>query len=223
MSLVIVDSKPQPDLPLTLDRLPIEIQRNIYAHLLKAECVRQPPQQVISQYMITKYHFETAISMANKRIHHIAHAMLYQQNNFIVVTCTSKIFHAIDESGVPLLARNNGIVARFNKHVMRLHLVNPWGLLRESKPKVRAAFILLQNDLPDFVRLVQYPRAVSVYDCNLRINIEKTVAGPPNLQVQRLLLEPLRHLTNFNKSVKLSSEVEASYARDVLKDMTSQI
>lgn len=61
----------------------IELRRNIYEELLKAENVRQAPDQD----MICQYHFETAILGVNKKIHNEAWSILYRDNHFVTVSC----------------------------------------------------------------------------------------------------------------------------------------
>ncbi|KAL8758143.1 MAG: hypothetical protein Q9184_004011 [Pyrenodesmia sp. 2 TL-2023] len=110
-------------MPLTLDRLPVEIQRNIYINLLKADYVRQPPDQ----YLVRNYRFYTAITSVNKRVHAIARSILYKENSFIVVSCDWEAFlTTMTNHEVAVVSATRDHVARFKNHVMRLHILFPW-------------------------------------------------------------------------------------------------
>lgn len=67
----------------TFEKLPVEIRRKIYDELLKADRVREPPDQ----FLVCDYHFKTAILGVNKQIYREAHETLYHDNCFIVVSC----------------------------------------------------------------------------------------------------------------------------------------
>lgn len=60
------------------EKLPLEIRRNVYAKLLKAENVRQDPNYLL----VRKYKFKTAILGVNRAIHREAYEVLYHDNHW---------------------------------------------------------------------------------------------------------------------------------------------
>lgn len=75
----------------TFEKLPVEIRRKIYDNLLKANRVRQPPDQ----YLVCNYHFQTAVLGVNKQIYREAHDTLYKDNRFIVVSCNWELISKV--------------------------------------------------------------------------------------------------------------------------------
>ncbi|KAL8926001.1 MAG: hypothetical protein Q9208_003142 [Pyrenodesmia sp. 3 TL-2023] len=207
---------------LTLDRLPVEIQRNIYANLLTAEEVRQPPDRC----MIHSYAFQTAILRANKRIHDIAYPMLYGENHFAVVSGNwSGVLESLKHHAVAIITSTPNIVARFTKHVLRLHISYPYTDCHHGAAKpndVRESFIILHRELPHFVRLLQVldmrlTGGTSAY--KLKFRIEGKGAGAAGLRVQKSVLEPFRQLTSGYQTVKILGDIDAAYAQGLLHDM----
>lgn len=65
----------------TFEKLPKEIRRKICEHLLKAENVRDPPDDEL----VCHYKFETSILAVSKHIHQDTWPMLYRENQFVTV------------------------------------------------------------------------------------------------------------------------------------------
>ncbi|KAL8752104.1 MAG: hypothetical protein Q9184_005843, partial [Pyrenodesmia sp. 2 TL-2023] len=207
---------------LTLDRLPIEIQRNIYANLLSSEEVRQPPDQC----MIRSYAFQTAILRANKRIHDIAYPMLYRENHFAVVSGNwSGFIVSMRHYGVAIVTAMPTIVARFTEHVMRLHISYPTTDCRnrDAVPNdVRESFIILHQELPHLVRLIQILDLTwtgGSYAYKLEFRLERSRAGAAGLRHQKLVFEPFRLLASAYQTVKFLGDVDTTYAQGLLHDM----
>lgn len=221
-------TKMQSRVPLTLDKVPTEIQRKIYINLLKADHVRQPPDE----YLVRSYHFHTAILSANKRIYQIAHPILYQENHFIVVSCSWEVVcETMTNHEVATVSAKRDLVARFKKHVMRLHVAFSWAYHKgehgnKSKSAVLKSFIILQDDLHKFIRLLHIlglsnGGTTSAY--NLTLRIEEPTTGAPDERVQKLLLEPFRQLTCLSQNVKIFGCVDTEYTQNLLSDMMFQI
>lgn len=97
--------------PSAMEKLPLELRRQIYHELLKAENVRQPP----NKHLVRDYRFETAILRVNKRLHGEAYDVLYGGNTFVVVSCNwAMITTILTEHQVATLARSSPkLVANF--------------------------------------------------------------------------------------------------------------
>ncbi|KAL8907166.1 MAG: hypothetical protein Q9207_001588 [Kuettlingeria erythrocarpa] len=210
--------------PLTLDLLPVEIQRNIYASLLKADCVRQPPDQ----HLVRHYRFHTDIMSVNKRVHEIAHSVLYKENSFIVVSCNWEEFlTSMTNHEVAIVSSDRNHVARFKNHAMRLHIVFPWDYgfgehVNTAKSGVLESFVIVQEELPKFVRLLLILSLVNsggMSPCKITFRIEQPSAGAPDQRVQESLLEPFRRLTSLCHSVKILGPVDKAYALGLQEDM----
>ncbi|KAL8994244.1 MAG: hypothetical protein Q9188_007120 [Gyalolechia gomerana] len=210
--------------PLTLDKLPTELQQAIYVNLLKADCVRQPP----NQYLFRPYKFRTAILLVSKRIHYIAHDVLYKGNRFIVVTSDWEMIPgALIMYQVAFVPAKRHLVTSFEQHVMRLHLAFASKNFRyKHNNKARSAvlqiFIMPQNELPSLIRMLHmldlcYGGMVCPFDITLRV--EKSVPRTSDLHFQKKLLEPFRRLTSPSLNVKILGCVDAGYAQGLLDDM----
>ncbi|KAI4205612.1 MAG: hypothetical protein LQ346_001396 [Caloplaca aetnensis] len=210
--------------PLTLDVLPVEIQRNIYASLLKADCVRQPPDQ----YLVRHYRFHTDIMSVNKRIHYIARSVLYKENSFIVVSCNwETFFTTMTNHEVAVVSSDRNHVARFRNHAMRLHIVFPWAYIcgehgNKEKSGVLESFVIVQEELSKFVRLLLILSLVNtggMSPCKLTFRIEEPSTGALDQHVQKSLMEPFRRLTSLCHSVKILGPVDKAYALGLQEDM----
>ncbi|KAL8825682.1 MAG: hypothetical protein Q9170_007701 [Blastenia crenularia] len=216
-------TKQQPRAPLTLDKLPTEIQRNIYINLLKTDCVRQPPDE----YLVRSYCFHTAILSVSKRIHEIASSILYQENCFVVISCNwEAIFETMTNHEVAIVCAERNLVARFKRHSMRLHVTFAWAYKgdhgNKAKSGVLKTFIIVHNDLQSFVRLLHIlglSNGGSMPAYKLALRVEKSTAPSPGLPFQKKLLEPFRQLKSLGESVKIFGFVDADYARSLQDDM----
>lgn len=64
------------------EKLPAELRLKVYEELLKAEKVRQRPDN----YLARPYRFDTAILCVSKKIHDEAWPVLYRENQSITVS-----------------------------------------------------------------------------------------------------------------------------------------
>ncbi|KAL8828426.1 MAG: hypothetical protein Q9170_006607 [Blastenia crenularia] len=217
---------------LTLDKLPAEIQRLIYVNLLKADYVRQPPDE----HLVRLYKFYTAILLVNKRITDIAHRILYQENYFVVVSCNFHgIYSAVEEHGIAAITKKPKSMSRFKQHIMRVHVVFPWAepilyqmddLRVLKKTAAVKSFLTIHHELQGFVRLLQ-TLSWSNYGCTRSIRIVFQMngqeTGPIQSRVQKLVLEPFRQLSVLNIRAKILGGVNADYTKDVVNHITSRI
>lgn len=93
------------------EKLPKELRRKIYEHLLKAENVQGPPDDELVCY----YKFETSILAVSKQIHQDTWPILYQDNQFIIVSHNwDDIFTLLNEYEVaPIASTKPKEVAEF--------------------------------------------------------------------------------------------------------------
>ncbi|KAL8995775.1 MAG: hypothetical protein Q9169_004563 [Polycauliona sp. 2 TL-2023] len=212
--------QPAEDAPLVLDRLPTEIQRLIYVNLLKADLVREPPDECL----VRPYPFHTAILSVSKRIHAIAHRILYQENHFVVVSGNhGKVVSTLKDFGVAIVSTKSATVAQFNHHMVRIHLAYPFSDSDDENPKhnvLRHSFIVLHDELPGVVQMLKTidamrTGATNAYQIKFRIEIPK---GKPNQTAQIQVLEPFRQLGNACRSVKIFG-FDTEYTKDLIHDM----
>ncbi|KAL8937225.1 MAG: hypothetical protein Q9216_004534 [Gyalolechia sp. 2 TL-2023] len=214
--------------PPALDKLPAEIQREIYSNLLKADRVRRPPNQSLAR----RYRFSTAILRVNKRIYQIAYNILYQENRFILVTSDWEvIFGAMIMYRVGCVHAKRNLVKRFGPYVMRLHLAcasknfkHP--IHHEAGSDVLQIFIVPQSELPNLVNMLCIlDTCYGGFACPFRVTlrVEKPVPGTSDLRFQRKLLEPFRRLTSPSLDVQIFGRVDARYAQGLLDDMMHPI
>lgn len=189
--------------PTTLESIPIELRRQIYTHLLKADHVRQLP----NKFLICSYRFETAILSVNKKIHQQASDILYNENQFVTISCDWDIILTVmSNHEVAIVCGEPNLVGRFKKNIMRLHIKFPWacykpessGLGSKKKTgKVLESFIILADDVPSFTRMLHIMNMTNGGEMQVTkylFRIEPTSTGPPSLNLQKNLLEPFRYL-----------------------------
>lgn len=193
------------------ERLPIEIRRQIYSSLLTADKVRQPPDKLL----VCSYHFDVAILCVNRKIYQEASDMLYNDNRFVVVSCDwEMIFTIMSNHEVATVCKDQKLVARFKRNIMRLHIKFLWAIhnpnntefTNKQSGKVLKSFIIMANDLPIFTRMLHIMNMTNGGDRqNTKYNfrIEATPARLPGLELQRTLLEPFRQL--YTREGKRSS------------------
>lgn len=88
--------------------------------------------------------------------------MLYTDNKLIVVSCNWEAMpRALNLLGVVGVSINQSNVARFRQHFLRLHIAFPPSFMvdnsdqmKPSETLILASFLLLQNDLDRFVRML---------------------------------------------------------------------
>ncbi|KAI4177318.1 MAG: hypothetical protein LQ346_007699 [Caloplaca aetnensis] len=217
---------------LALNRIPVEIQRNIYAYLLESDSVRQQPHK----HLIRSYRFETAILSVNKHIHQISHDVLYTDNKLIVISCNWEAMpRALNIHGVAGVSINESNVASFRQHFLRLHIAFPPSFKIDdchqttpSENSVLASFLVLQSDLDRLVRMLNFLIFMTQPDngfCNYKIvfRMERTLLDSPDMHLQKLLLEPFRQLNNGRHSIEMLGKVDGDYWLDLLHDITFKI
>ncbi|KAI4187195.1 MAG: hypothetical protein L6R41_002963 [Letrouitia leprolyta] len=215
----------QPSAPPTLDKLPTEIQRQIYFHLLNADCVRRPPDRC----SVSSYDFHMPLLRVNRRIHHIAHEVLYHDNRFILVTsdwkviCLAMLLYKVASVHV-----KRNLMAGFEQHVMRVHVA----FARENFKKTRIdpsfldIYLMLRNELPHLVRLLHMiDLSCGGILCPFRVTLQIQRSGlhTSDLDVQKKLLEPFRRLTSPDMNVNILGCVDAAYAQGLADDMMHPI
>ncbi|KAI4092449.1 MAG: hypothetical protein LQ339_007930 [Xanthoria mediterranea] len=206
---------------LLLDRLPTEIQRLIYVNLLKADLVREPPDE----YLLRSYRFQTAILSVSRRIHAVAHPILYQENHFVVMSgnYAGDMVESLMGNRVAIISAEPATVARFNRHVARIHIHYPFETDQNNCPKpneVRHSFIVLHSELPGVVQLLKtmdamMKGATAAYRIKFRIEKRGSMADLP---AEKLVLEPFRQLSSAYLSVKVFG-ADSAYTQDLLHDM----
>ncbi|KAL8903057.1 MAG: hypothetical protein Q9207_004189 [Kuettlingeria erythrocarpa] len=230
--LVRGDNEPA-KLSLALDRIPVEIQRNIYAYLLDSDSVRQRP----NKHYLRSYRFETAILSVNRHIYQISHDVLYRDNIFIVVSCNWKAMtRFLYLHGVAELSINESNVSAFRQHFLRLHIAFPpsfkiieYGHQRTPpEDSVLASFLLLQDDLDRFVRMLNLLTFLiwpdnGFYSYIIKFRMVRTLPDDLDMHLQKLLLEPFRRLSHGRHGVEMLGRVGGDYWPGLLHDMTFRI
>ncbi|KAK4547034.1 hypothetical protein LTR36_001255 [Oleoguttula mirabilis] len=146
------------------DVLPQELRDEIYAHLLHAESVRSAPplyrQPAQDRSRAPIYRFHPQILGVNKQIRAEALKVL-ERNRFIVV---SHQWPGLEDDmhfgSVSIVTEQQTQVARFKRHVMRIHLQCPVSSENKSKTKHQAheirSFLMVATDLPAFCQKMQW-------------------------------------------------------------------
>ncbi|KAL8936684.1 MAG: hypothetical protein Q9211_004060 [Gyalolechia sp. 1 TL-2023] len=180
-------------------------------------------------YLLRCYEFHTAILSVNKRIHQIAHAILYQENRFIVVSSDwDLIIPSMVMHQVSLVVFKRNHVASFEQHVTRLHLAFASKYFKDRKEQFPdcKTFIMLHNDLPDLVRMLHIlDLCYGGIKCpfGLTLRVDPSIPGTSDLSFQKELLEPFRRLTSPGLNVKILGCVDTGYAQGLVADMTYPI
>ncbi|KAI9808063.1 MAG: hypothetical protein M1827_007528 [Pycnora praestabilis] len=157
-------SGPPGDAPPLL-RLPIELRREVYSHLLDGKMVKKPQPTRQNPY----YQFETAILAVNWQIHNEAQEFMEEKNIFVRVSTSWKgVFEGLITIKVPVVSIHR--VMRMKHPALSVML----RFLRESEIKKRSyAFLLLQSDLP---LLCRYLRMYNL-TCSTE-HLQKTTSSP---------------------------------------------
>ena len=104
------------------EKLPLEIRRKIYATLLNADDVRQPPDHNLNR----EYKFETAILRVNKQIYGEAYTALYYDNHFLVVSSNWDLIPTAARSHevATIASTKPKLVAKFKVHSLVVYVLS---------------------------------------------------------------------------------------------------
>ncbi|MCJ1338009.1 hypothetical protein MMC09_003293 [Bachmanniomyces sp. S44760] len=219
--------------------IPVEIRGEIFKYLLLANCVKETyaPHSEMGHEMAPKdrfrYVFQLAILGTNQQVYAETTTILYEQNDFIVVSSNFSYarYKACEHPLYQLTGSHRGIPqvtpcspSKFTRHYLRVHLVSPLG-----DPKQLQSFLMLAGDLEKLTRQIitccfiqgfsSIPQiCADPFQTKLQIRIP--ALGEPSLERQKRLLEPFKEVKSLAQQVSLFGAVDASYRAEILKAMT---
>ena len=94
----------------------------------------------------------------------------------------------------------------------------------KSKKKAIVSFILVANELPQFVRMIRILKATDNVEMHkLVFRFEVNSAGPPTLDVQRLIMEPFRCLRLSHEELVLKGAIDPAHADNLRVNMVPEV
>lgn len=214
--------------PSALEKLPTELQQNIYNHLLKIDCVCQQPKR----YGGRPYRLHTEILLVNRQTHQIAHDVLYKDNRFILVTSDwAAIQWAMPRYKVAAMRIRRRFMRSFEQHVMRVHVARalkdlPEQVIDQHNTSRLRTYLMTQNELPYLLHVLHvidlfYGSMVCPFSITIRIN--RSVTCTSDLEFQRKLLEPFHLLTSPGMNVNILGCDNSAYVQGLIEGMMHPI
>lgn len=153
LTLDAVGSKPssplRPDFPL-----PTELKDMIYGYLLHHEHTKAAPYAAEDRSRTSRnlntshtFRYHPSILATNRRIKHGASKVLASNHLVVVSYECDGLDQAKHAHDLPIICEDQGAVAKFNGHVLRVH-IRHWS--KERHRHGIRCFLMLASDLPRF-------------------------------------------------------------------------